>query len=67
MNMLLVEPNLKHHTLTTVIYVISLVILGAFEKFRKAPISLVMSSSSVRPSACNNSVLTGRIFMKFGI
>jgi len=37
---------------------------GVFAKLRKVIISLVMS---VRPSARNNSALTGRIFMKFGI
>jgi hypothetical protein len=43
MNMLVVERNVKPHTLTRIIYVISLVILGAFAKFRKATISCVMS------------------------
>jgi hypothetical protein len=38
--------------------------LRAFAKLRKATISFVMS---VRPSAWNNSTLTGRIFMKFDI
>ena len=51
-------------------------ILGAFTKLRKATISFVMSAClfvclslylSVRPSAWNNSVPTGRIFMKFDI
>jgi hypothetical protein len=37
-------------------------LLGAFANLRKASISFVMS---VRPSACNNSAPTGRIFMKF--
>ena len=39
-------------------------LLGAFTKLREATISFVMS---VRLSACNNSALTGRIFMKFYI
>ena len=38
--------------------------LGAFAKFRKAADSFVRS---VCPSVCNNSALTGRIFMKFDI
>ena len=38
--------------------------LGASAKMRKATPRLVMS---VRPSACNNSALTGRIFMQFDI
>jgi len=37
---------------------------GALVKLRKATVSFVMS---VRPSARNNSALTGRIFMKFDI
>ena len=46
--------------------------LGAFAKLQKATISFVMfvclfRCSSVRPSACNNSAPTGRIFMKFEI
>jgi hypothetical protein len=40
--------------------------LGKLAKLRKATISFVMSVClSVRPSAWNNSVPTGRIFMKF--
>jgi hypothetical protein len=42
--------------------------LGAFSKFRLATISFAMSECRfVRPSAWNNSVYTGRIFMKFCI
>ena len=41
--------------------------LGAFTKFRKATICLVMSvRPSVRLSAWNYSAPTARIFMKFG-
>jgi len=39
-------------------------LLGAFAKARKVTISFVMS---IRPSAWENSAVTGRIFMKFGI
>jgi hypothetical protein len=39
-------------------------LLGAFAKLRKATISFVMS---VFLSAWNNSIPTGRIFMKFDI
>jgi len=39
--------------------------LGAFAKLRKATISLV--TPNVCPAAWNNSVPTGRIFMKFDI
>ena len=43
-------------------------LLGAFAKLRKATISFVMSAlSSVRLCAWNNSVPTGRIFMKSDI
>ena len=47
-------------------------VLGAFVKLQKATISFVMSvcfsvPPSVRPSAWNNSALTGRILMKFRI
>ena len=38
--------------------------LGAFVKLRRAIVSFVML---VSPSSCNNSALTGRIFMKSGI
>ena len=42
--------------------------LGAFAKLRKATVSVVMSvCTSVRLSTWNNSVPTGRIFMKFYI
>ena len=42
--------------------------LGAFAKFLKVIISFAMSVfPPIRPSACKNSALTGRIFMKFGI
>ena len=42
--------------------------LGAFGKFRKATVSFVMSFClSVRLTAGNTSVTTGRIFMKFDI
>jgi hypothetical protein len=42
--------------------------LGEFSKLRKALISFVMSVRlSVCPSAWNNSVPTGRIFIKFGV
>ena len=45
--------------------------LGAFAKFRKATIGFIMSVClfvpSVHPSARNNSIPTGRIFMKCGI
>ena len=40
------------------------VFLGAFTKFRKVTIGFVMSA---RPSACNYSAPTGRIFRKFDI
>jgi len=40
------------------------VLLRALAKLQIATISFVMS---VRPSAWNNSALTGRIFMKFDI
>jgi hypothetical protein len=43
---------------------LSLPFLGTFAKLRKVTISFVMS---VCPSAWNNSVSIGRIFMKFGI
>jgi len=40
--------------------------LGAFAKLRKATISFDMSAfMSARPSACNYSAPTGRIFMTF--
>ena len=39
-------------------------LLGAFSKLRNVTISFIMS---VRPSACNNSAPTGRIFIKFDI
>jgi hypothetical protein len=42
-------------------------ILEAFEKWRNATISFVMSCPSVRPSAWNNSAPNGMIFMKFDI
>jgi len=48
----------------SVISVISIWFLGAFAKFRKVNISLVMSVSF---SAWNTSTFTGRIFMKFYI
>jgi len=46
--------------------------LGAFANLRKATISFVMSVClsvclSARPSACNYSAPTGRIFMTFDI
>ena len=37
-------------------------LLGAFAKLRKATVSFFMSG---RPSAQNNSAVTGQIFMKF--
>jgi len=43
---------------------VSFKFLGAFAKLRRATITFVMS---VRPSACNNSARTGRIFIKFDI
>jgi hypothetical protein len=40
--------------------------LGEFAKLRKTPISFVMSVClSARPSVCNYSAPTGRIFMTF--
>jgi len=42
----------------------SQLILGAFEKMRKATISFVMS---VCPSALKNSVPIGQIFMRFDV
>jgi len=47
---------------------IVVVVSGAFTKLRKVTISFVIPVyPSVRPSSWNNSVPTGRIFVKFGI
>jgi hypothetical protein len=42
----------------------NILVLDSLEKLRKAAISFGVS---VRPSAWNNSALTGRIFLKFDI
>ena len=56
---------LEHICIYHWIYRIGLyMFLGAFAKLRKVTTSFIMS---VRPSAWNNSSLTGRIFMKFDI
>jgi hypothetical protein len=47
--------------LTTYFFVLKQWFLGAFEKLRKATISFVVSFYT---SACNNSALTGQIFIK---
>jgi hypothetical protein len=44
--------------------IVGFLIFGTFAELRKAAITFVMS---VRPSAWNNSVPTGRIFIKFAI
>ena len=42
--------------------------LGPFVKFRKATVSFVMFvCPPLRPSAWNNSILTGKTFVKFNI
>jgi hypothetical protein len=55
--------NLTPLCVNKIHFIPSQLVLGAFEKSRKATISF----KSVCPSACNNSATTEWIFIKFGI
>ena len=49
-----------------ILFINAVLFLGAFAKLQKATISFVLSTS-VCPSAWNNSAPTGWIFMKFDV